>query len=158
MSARGLTVGTKAPEITLFDQDKQQRPLSGFWKGGNAVLAFFPGAFTSVCTKEMCTFRDQVGKLGSLQAQVVGVSVDSPFALKGFAEKNSINFPLMSDHDRRAVKAYGVELPDFAGMQGYTAAQRSVFIVGRDGFVKYAWVALNPGVEPDYAEIEKRLG
>ncbi|MEM0075405.1 MAG: redoxin domain-containing protein [Conexivisphaerales archaeon] len=151
------TVGDTAPNASLLDQDRKQRNLSEFWHDGKALIAFFPGAFTSVCTKEMCTFRDEMSKFNNLEANVVGVSVDNPFVLKGFAEKNSLNFTLLSDYAREAVKAYGVELPDFAGMRGYTAAQRSVFIVGKDGKIKYVWVAENPGIEPNYSELEKEL-
>lgn len=121
------------------------------------VLAFYPGAFTSVCTKEMCTFRDSLAKLNALKAQVVGISVNDPFSNKGFTDANGFNFPLLSDYKREVVKSYGVKLKDFAGLEGYTAAKRSVFILDREGIVRYAWVSENPGIEPDYEEIEQIL-
>jgi peroxiredoxin len=121
------------------------------------VLAFYPGAFTSVCAKEMCTFRDSLAKLSALKAQVVGISVNDPFSNKAFADANILNFPLLSDYKREAVKSYGVKLKDFAGLEGYTAAKRSVFILDRESIVRYAWVSDNPGIEPNYEEIEQAL-
>ena len=92
-----IKVGSKAPEFTLFDTDKKPRSLSEF-RGKNVVLAFYPGAFTGVCTKELCAFRDAMSNFNNLNAQVVGISVDSPFANKAFATQNNLQFPLLSDY------------------------------------------------------------
>ena len=151
-----VQVGTQAPSFTLVDTDKKQRSLDEF-KGKKLVIAFFPGAFTGVCTKEMCALRDSMSKFNELNAQVIGISVDSPFANKGFSETNKLQFPLLSDYTRTAVKAYGVELQNFAGLEGYTVAQRSVFVLDQDGVIRYAWVAENPGIEPNYDEITKAV-
>jgi peroxiredoxin len=151
-----VKTGEKLPELTLFDLNLKQRSLREF-KGKKLVLAFFPGAFTGVCKKEMCTLRDDIAKLEKLEAQVVGVSVNDPFTLKGFSEDNALNFPLLSDYAREAVKAFGVEVKDFAGMKGYTAAKRSVFVADGEGVLKWVWVTEDPRVEPDYAEIQKQL-
>lgn len=151
-----VQVGSQAPSFTLVDTDKKPRSLHEF-RGKKLVIAFFPGAFTGVCTKEMCALRDSMSKLNELNAQVIGISVDSPFANKGFAERNNLQFPLLSDYTRTAVKAYGVELPDFAGLEGYTVAQRSVFVLDKDGIVRYTWVAENPGIEPNYDELTKAV-
>ncbi len=151
-----VQVGTQAPSFTLVDTDKKPRSLDEF-KGKKLVIAFFPGAFTGVCTKEMCALRDSMSKFNELNAQVVGISVDSPFANKGFAESNNLQFPLLSDYARTAVKAYGVELQNFAGLEGYTVAQRSVFVLDQNGVIRYAWVAENPGIEPNYDEITKAV-
>ena len=151
-----VEVGAKVPEFTLFDYELKKRSLKEF-KGKKLVLAFFPGAYTGVCDKEMCTLRDALAKLGKLDAQVIAVSVNDPFSLKGFHEDNALNFPLLSDYTRETVKAYGVESPDFAGLKGYTVAKRSVFILDADGVLKWKWVSNDPGVEPDYTEIEKQL-
>jgi len=118
------------------------------------VVVFFPAAFSGICEKELCTFRDSLADLNNLNAKVVGISVDSPSANGAFANKHGINFPLLSDYARVAVDAYGVAHHDFAGMVGYTAAKRSVFIVDESGTVTYEWVAPNPGVEPDYAAVK----
>lgn len=151
-----IVVGQKAPDFTLFDTNLKQRKLSEFY-GKKLVLAFFPGAFTSVCTKEMCTFRDSMARLNNLQAQVIGVSVNDPWSNKGFAEKNMLTFPILSDYRRDVVKLYDIELKNFAGMKDYTAAKRSVFILDKEGTVRYKWVSDDPSVQPNYEEIEKEL-
>ncbi len=151
-----VEVGDKTPEVTLFDLNLKQRSLKEY-RGKKLVLAFFPGAFTSTCKKEMCILRDDLAKLEKLDAQVVGISVNDPFSLRGFHEDNALNFPLLSDYAREAVKAYGVELPNFAGLNGYTVAKRSVFVIDREGVLRWKWVSDNPGVEPDYAEIQRQL-
>jgi peroxiredoxin len=154
--ANQIKVGDKAPDFTLPDTDLKPRSLKDFL-GRKVVLAFFVGAFTSVCTKEMCTFRDSIARLTSLKAQVIGVAVSDPFSNKAFAEKNMLPFPILSDYKREVVKTYALELPDFAGLRGYTVAKRSIFILDKNGTVRYVWITENPAVEPDYAEIEKAL-
>lgn len=151
-----VRVGSKAPDFTLVDMDRNTRNLSEF-KDKNIVLAFYPGAFTSVCRKEMCTFRDSLSNLEALDAQVIGISVNDPFSNKAFHEMNMLNFPLLCDYNREVIEAYGISLHDFAGLQGYTVAKRSVFIVDRDGVIRYRWISENPGLEPDYGEIETEL-
>ena len=151
-----IKIGSKAPIFTLFDADKKSRSLSEFL-GKSVILAFFPGAFTGVCTKELCTFRDAMSNFNDLQAQVVGISVDAPFANKAFAAQNNLQFPLLSDYMREVSKQYGGVHEDFAGMKGYSASKRAVFIVDANGNVKYAWVSENPGVEPDYNAITQAL-
>ena len=123
-----LKVGDKAPDFTLPDTDKKQRSLKEFL-GQKIVLAFFVGAFTATCTKEMCEFRDSMARLTDLKAQVVGISINDPFSNKAFAEKNRLPFPVLSDYNREVVKRYGLELTDFAGLKGYTVAKRSIFIL-----------------------------
>jgi peroxiredoxin len=149
-------VGSKAPEFTLFDTEKKTRSLSEF-HGKKTVLAFFPGAFTGVCTKELCTFRDALANFNNLNAQVIGISVDSPFANKAFATQNNLQFPLLSDYTREVSSLYGGVHEDFAGMKAYSAAKRAVFIIDTKGIVAYAWVSENPGVEPDYAAVTQAL-
>ena len=149
-------VGQKAPDFTLFDSAKQPTKLSDS-KGKNVVLAFYPGAFTGVCTTEMCTFRDRFDSLNSMNAQVLGVSVDGIFAQKAFSDANNLNFPLLSDFNRETVEAYGVALPNFAGMEGYTASERAVFVIDKNGVIRFKWVGENPGVEPDYDEVQRQV-
>jgi peroxiredoxin len=151
-----VQVGSAAPSFTLIDHSRQPVSLDSL-KGKTVVLAFYPAAFTGVCEKELCSFRDSLASLNSLNATVLGVSVDAPFANKAFADKNGLNFPLLSDYKREAVRAYGVALDDFAGMQGYTAAKRSVFVIDPEGTVRYAWVGPNPGVEPNYDEVKQAV-
>lgn len=149
-------VGQNAPDFILFDSAKQPTKLSDS-KGKNVVLAFYPGAFTGVCTTEMCTFRDRFDSLNSMNAQVIGVSVDGIFAQKAFSDANNLNFPLLSDFNRETVEAYGVALPNFAGMEGYTASERAVFVIDKNGVIRFKWVGENPGVEPDYDEVQRQV-
>ena len=151
-----VRVGDKAPEFTLIDGDRKPRSLSEFL-GKKTVLAFFPGAFTGVCTKEMCALRDSMSRFNELNAQVVGISVDAPFSNKAFATQNNLQFPILSDYSRAAVKAYGIVLDNFAGLTGYSAAKRSVFVLDKDGVIRYVWITDNPGVEPAYDEVSKAL-
>ena len=151
-----LTVGQTAPDFTLPNTELKAQNLNDF-SSNNVVLAFYPGAFTGVCTQEMCTLRDSMAKLNELKTQVVGISVDSPFANKAFAETNQLGFLLLSDTNRDVIKRYGIELSNFAGIEGYTVAQRSVFILDQNKVIRYAWVSDNPGIEPNYEEIEQVL-
>ena len=145
------TVGDTAPNFTLTAQDKSSVTLSEM-RGGRVVLAFYPAAFTGVCTKEMCTFSDGMAGLESCDSAVLGISVDSPFSNSAFAEANDILFPLLSDVNHEAINAYDIALDDFV-IPGYTVAQRAIFVVEADGRIGYAWVADNPGQEPDYEAV-----
>ena len=151
-----LKKGDKAPQFTLVDTTKKPRTLGEFL-GKKTVLAFYPGAFTGVCTKELCTFRDSLASLSDLQGQVVGISVDSPYANKAFADANRLTFPLLSDFARAVSKTYCGVYEDFGGIKGYTAAKRSVFVLDNGGTVRYVWITDDPGVEPPYGEVQKAL-
>ena len=151
-----IMVGDKAPGFTLPDTALKPRSLKEF-HSRKIVLAFFVGAFTSVCTKEMCAFRDSMARLIDLKAQVIGISVNDPFSNKEFAEKNRLTFPILSDYNREVIKTYGVETHNFAGLTGYTVAERSIFIVDKNGTIRYVWMSEDPTVEPDYTEIEETL-
>jgi peroxiredoxin len=152
-----VKVGEKAPDFTLLDQDRKPRSLSEY-RGKKVVLAFYPGAFTSVCTKEMCTLRDSLANFSRLDASVLGISVNDPFTLKAFAESNKLGFTLLSDYSREVSRTYAGLHEDFIGMKGYSAAKRAVFIIDRTGVVRYAWVSEDPLKEPDYRAIEEELG
>ncbi len=151
-----VEIGQKPPDFQLHDQDKKLRSLQDFL-GKKTLLAFFPGAFTGVCTREMCTFRDSLQALTALGAQVVGISVNDPWANKGFAEANNLQFPLLSDYTRETVKKYNIYHNDFGGLKGYVTAKRAVFILDANGVVRYKWVSEDPGKEPDYEEIKEKL-
>ena len=151
-----LKVGEKAPGFTLVDTEKKEHTLAEF-AGKKTILAFYPGAFTGVCTKEMCSFRDSLANFNSINAQIVGISVDSPFANKAFAAVNGITYPLLSDVTHAVSKAYAGLFENFAGVKGYTASNRAVFILDAQGVVRYAWVGENPGVEPNYDEVAAAL-
>ena len=151
-----LKVGDKAPDFTLPDPDKKPRSLKEFL-GKKTVLAFFPGAFTGVCTKEMCTLRDSLANFSSMNAQVVAVCVDAPATNKAFTTYNNLLFPVLSDYTRSTIRAYDIVHDGFGGLSGYQAALRSVFILDNNGVVKYVWITKDPGVEPPYQEVEKAL-
>ncbi len=151
-----IEMGQQAPHFTLVNTDLKAMSLSDF-AGKNVVLAFYPAAFTGVCQKEMCTFRDQLNDFASANTAVLGVSVDSPFANKEFAAKNGLNFPLLSDISREAIKHYDVVFNDLAGVKGFTVAKRAVFVIDRTGVVRYKWVAPEPKVEPNYAEVAEAV-
>jgi peroxiredoxin len=145
-----ISVGDVAPDFTLMANDRTMVTLSESI-GNKVILAFFPAAFTGVCTTEMCTFTDSMTRFGELEVEVFGISVDSIFSNNEFANKNSIGFPLLSDVNREATESYGVGI-SFV-MPGYIASQRSVFVIDADGRVGYSWIAENPGIEPNYDEI-----
>ncbi len=149
-------VGEKAPDFTLIDTNMKPRNLKEFL-GQKVVLAFFVGAFTNVCTKEMCAFRDSMARLIDLKAQIVGISVNDPFSNNAFAEKNQLTFPILSDVNREVIRLYNLEAPDFAGIKGYSVAKRSIFVLDRQEFVRYIWISEDSAVEPNYEKIEKVL-
>jgi peroxiredoxin len=153
-----LKIGDKAPEFTLFNQDGEAVSLSDF-KGKNVVVLFFPGANTGVCTKEMCTFRDELKVFENLNAQVLGISVDLHYSLKMFHEKNNYNFPLLSDFNKKVIANYDVVLDVFApGKFDYLGvAKRAAFVVDGNGILKYVEVLASPGEEPNYEAIKKAL-
>jgi peroxiredoxin len=147
-------VGQKAPDARVVNADRKFTQLSDEVRGKKTVLLFFPGVFTGACTKEMCAIRDGLSRLNALNAQVIGISIDSPFAQKVFAESNGLNFTLLSDYNREAVKAFEVQDPNFGGGTLPGVAWRSVFVLDKDGMVRWKWVAPAQGTEPDYAAVE----
>ena len=148
--------GGKAPNFTLPDTDRKPRSLNEFLKpNGATLLAFFPGAFTTVCTREMCTLRDNMQELNKINAQVVGISVNDPFTNKAFAQNNNLNFPILSDYNREVVKLYNVFHENFGNLKGYTVAKRAVFILDTSGVVVYKWVSDDPSKEPSYEELKR---
>jgi peroxiredoxin len=153
-----VSEGETAPDVTAPmrtpDGNITEFTLSSALEDGPVVLAFFPGAFTSVCTGEMKTFRDRLDEINDAGASLYGVSIDSPFSLGEFAEQNDLTFPLVSDTNKEIIDAYDVEM-DFEDLGISGVAKRSVFVVDEDGTIAYAWVSDDPGVEPDYDEVER---
>lgn len=150
-----LSVGSKAKDFELYSHSLEKVKLSE--QEEPVILAFYPGAFTSVCERELCSFRDSLAKFGSLKATVLGISVDSPFANKAFAEKNRLNFKLLSDFGARVSRDYCGVHEDFLGIPGFVVSKRAVFII-KNGEVRYAWVSEDPSKEPPYEEIFTLLG
>src|SRR5919109_688423 len=128
-------IGDKAPDFELPDPDMKLRKLSDL-RGKKTILAFFPAAESPVCTAEMCAFRDSLDELRDYGAQVIGVSVDGPFANKIFTENRHLNFPLLSDYKRETIQKYGIVMRDLATLKDYNAAKRSIFIVDENGIVQ----------------------
>lgn len=150
-----LKPGDKAPNFKLYDSDKNEVTLDQF-KGKKVVLLFFPLAFTGVCTKEMCTTSEGLDEYQKLDAQVLGISVDSFATLAKFKADNGIQFPLLSDFNREAARAYDCLYDEFVlGMRG--VAKRSAFVIDRDGVVRYAEVLENAGDLPNFEAIKKTL-
>ncbi len=148
-----LRIGQKAPEFALPDSDKKVRALNEFIHQGTVVLAFFPFAFSGTCDKEMCTFRDGFATLESSGAQLVGVSVDSTYSLKVFAQTYNLQFPLLSDFNKKVTKLYGVLQDPWVGLGYKGVAKRSVFLVDRRGILRYRWVTDVPSEEPPYPDV-----
>lgn len=149
-------IGQEAPGFNLPDVEMKSRSLEEF-RGKKLVLAFFPAAESPVCTTEMCALRDSLSMLKSLGAQVVGVSVDGPFANKSFTENRHLNFPILSDYKREVINKYGIVMANLGSLEGYNAAKRSVFVLDERGMIRYSWISDNPQVEPNYDEIKSAL-
>ena len=147
-------VGSKAPDFTLTNQDRQPVTLSE-QRGKPVVLAFFPAAFSSVCQKELCTFRDSMSRLNETSAQVYGISVDTFFSLKAFADQQKFNFPLLSDFNKQAIRDYGVYNEDMIGLKGI--AKRAVFVIDKEGTVRHREVLDDARNEPNYDEVFSAL-
>ena len=149
-----VDVGSKAPDFTLTDQDR--RPVTlGAARGRPVVLAFFPAAFSSVCTKELCTFRDHLTELSRSNAQVYGISVDTFFALKAFQTDQKISFLLLSDFNKQVIRDYGVFNEDMIGLKGI--AKRAVFVIDTRGVIRHREVLDDARNEPDYRALEEAI-
>src|SRR6187397_1706145 len=140
--------GSIAPDFTLPNQDREPVTLSR-QRGRPTVLAFFPAAFSSVCQKELCTFRDALAQLNKVNAQVYGISVDTFFSLKAFADQQHLTFPLLSDFNKQVIRDYGVFNEDMIGLKGI--AKRAVFVLDKNGVVRHREVLEDARNEPDYA-------
>jgi peroxiredoxin len=149
-----VAVGSKAPDFTLTNQDREAVTLSKL-QGKPVVLAFFPAAFSGVCTRELCTFRDSMAQLGKADAQVFGISVDTFFALKAFQDQQKLTFPLLSDFNKTAMRDYGAFNEDMIGMHGI--AKRATFVIDKDGVVRHAEVLEDARNEPNYEAVFKTL-
>jgi glutaredoxin-dependent peroxiredoxin len=147
-----LAAGDRAPDFALVHRPGEELVrLSQELEKGPALLFFFPLAFSAVCTEEICAVAERWEGWNGVGAGLLGISVDSPFALARFAEACGADFPLLSDFNREACTAYGVRNDDFYGMEG--VANRSVFLVDGAGIIRYAWVSEDAGRMPDLDEV-----
>jgi glutaredoxin-dependent peroxiredoxin len=150
-----VQVGQDAPDFTLKNTDMQDVTLSALQGQKNVVLLFVPLAFTGVCTTELCSVRDNLNSYAQLNAEVFGISVDSPFAQKAWKEKEQLNFTLLSDFNRQAVKAYGAQYESLIGLQG--VAKRAAFVIDKQGKIRYAEVLENARELPNFDRINATL-
>ncbi len=150
-----LDTGNKAPNFTLTSDEKKSVSLSDY-QGKNVVILFFPLAFTGVCTTELCNTRDDIASYQGLNAEILAISVDSPFVLEKFKEEQKLNFSLLSDFNRQTSKEYGALYEDFVlGMKG--VSKRSAFVVDKEGIIRYAEVLENAGELPNFKAIKETL-
>ena len=148
-------VGQQAPDFQLIDQDKNAVKLSSF-KGKNVILLFFPAAFTSTCTKEMCQTRDELSFYNGMDAQVFGISVDMPFTLAKYKADNNLNFPMLSDFNKEAITAYGCMYDNWIlGLKG--VAKRSSFVIDKQGVVRFEQILENASDYPNFDGIKSTL-
>ncbi len=150
-----VEVGAKAPDFTLPNQDRENVTLSEQLKGGPVVLAFYPAAFSSVCQQEMCTFRDSMTELNKSSAKVLGISTDTFFAQKAWADAQKLNFPLLSDYNKDVIRKYGVVNPDMIGLKDIS--KRAVFVIDRGGVVRHREVLDDARNEPNYEQLNGAL-
>ena len=150
-----IETGLKAPEFSLYNSEKTKVSLSDY-KGKNVLLLFFPLAFTSTCTKELCDIRDNISLYNNSNAQVLGVSVDSLYTLAKYKEEQHLNFPLLSDFNKEVSIAYGSLYQTFGyDMQG--VSKRSAFVIDKEGVVRYAEVLEKANQIPDFEAIQETL-
>jgi peroxiredoxin len=150
-----LQKGDKAPSFKLINTDKKEVTLEDF-KGKNLIIHFFPAAFTGVCTTQLCTVRDAIGLYHNDKADVVAVSVDLPFTLGKFKDEQNLNFQLLSDFNKDAIKSYGAIYEDWIlGLKG--VAKRAAFVVDANGTIQYAEVLENAGELPNFSAINDAL-
>lgn len=147
-----LAIGQKAPNFTLFSSDLKEVSLSDY-AGKKVVIHFFPMAFTGVCTTQLCTMRDSFGYYEGLGAEVLGISVDSPFTLAKFKEDNTYQFPLLSDFNKEVSQAYGAYYDEFVfNLKG--VSKRAAFVVNENQEIIYAEVLESAGDLPDFNAIQ----
>ena len=150
-----MMVGQTAPDFTLYDTEKKQVSLHDL-KGSNVLILFFPLAFTSTCTAELCSVRDNIGFYNNSQAQVLGISVDSVYTLAKYKAEQGLNFTLLSDFNKEVSKAYGSLYETFGlGMKG--VSKRSAFVIDKQGIIRYSEVLEKASEVPDFNAIKQTL-
>lgn len=147
--------GQEAPEFSLYDSEKNKITLSQY-RGQNVLLLFFPLAFTSVCTAELCSVRDNFKTYEQLDVKPLGISVDSLHTLAKFKSEQNLNFPLLSDFNKEVSKLYG-SLYDTFGFDMKGVSKRSAFLIDKEGVIEYAEVLDNAGLQPDFGAIQVKL-
>jgi len=152
-----IQVGQNAPDFCLYDTTKQQVVLKESYVKKNVLLLFFPLAFTSTCTRELCAVRDDIGKYFNDDVEVFGISVDSVYTLARYKEDLHINYTLLSDFNKRVSADYDTLYTTFSAMEMRGVSKRSAFIVDRSGIIRYVEVLENASAIPDFNIIDKIL-
>lgn len=145
----------KAPDFTLKNTNKKDVTLSDFQDEKNVVLFFFPFAFSSVCTKELCSTRDNMKMFEALNSEVLGISVDSTYALKAFKEAQNLNFTLLSDFNKKVSRDYEAFYENFNGMNG--VAKRAAFVINKKREIVHSEILEDASQIPDLEKIQKVL-
>lgn len=153
-----LRLGQRVPDFALPDLDGRLRTASEFFRAGTTTLAFFPFAFSGICDKEVCSFRDAFSRFSTFGSQIVAISVDSVYTLKAFSQTYNLPFPLLSDFNKKVAKLYGVLQDRWIGHDYKGVAKRSVFVVDGKGILRYRWVAETPDKEPPYEDVIRAVG
>ncbi|WP_421940953.1 redoxin domain-containing protein [Pedobacter sp.] len=150
-----LQVGDIAPDFKLYTSELTEISLSAF-KGKKVIIHFFPMAFTGTCTEQLCAMRDNFSYYEGINAQVIGISVDSPFSLAKFKEVQSYQFPLLSDFNKEVSKAYGAFYDEFVfGLKG--VSKRAAFVIDEEGKIAYAEILEDAKELPDFKAINDVL-
>ncbi len=152
-----IVSGQKAPIFSLYDSTKTKINITDFEGKKNVLLLFFPVAFTSVCTKELCAVRDDIGKYENEEVQVLGISIDSVFTLAKYKEEQQLNYPLLSDFNKEVSSLYKVLYESFTDMDMKGVSKRSAFIIDKQGVIQYAEVLENAGELPDFNAINEKI-
>jgi peroxiredoxin len=151
-----LSAGTEAPDFSVPPSgDPESRVTLADTEGYKFVLLFFPMAFTSVCTEEACTFSEDLSEYRELGAEVMGVSVDSPFTQQAWKENEDFDLPMLSDFNREMIEAYDVKREDLLGLQN--VANRAAFVIDEDGIIQFSWESDDPGQLPPFDEIREAV-
>ena len=150
-----LRIGDKAPDFSLYSSEKELINLCDY-KGRNVVLLFFPLAFTSTCTKELCATRDDMAIYNNMDTEVFAISTDTPQSLARYKEDNQFTFRLLSDYNKDVIRAYDVIYEEYSlGMRG--VAKRAVFVIDGEGIIRHLEVLENAGLMPDLEAIKQSL-
>lgn len=148
-----IQVGQQAPDFSLYDSEKNRVTLSDL-RGKNVLLLFFPQAFTSVCTTELCAVRDDISRYNNVNNTVIGLSVDSVFTLNRYKTEQQYNFTLLSDFNKEVSAMYGSLYTEWKwDMKG--VSKRSAFVIDKEGIIRYAEVLENARDVPDFEKIKK---
>lgn len=152
-----IQIGQKVPAFSLYDSTKTKINISEFEGKKNVLLLFFPLAFTSVCTKELCAVRDDIGRYENDEVQVLGISVDSVFTLAKYKEDQQLNYPLLSDFNKEVSSLFEILYTSFTDMDLKGVSKRSAFLIDKQGVIQYSEILENAGALPDFIAIHNKI-